>query len=85
MKAKRTSACSGRPAMQGIALILSIAALAGCAAQPTECLTVRTVGLSVASTDPRIPATTITPTTTTVCVTPASIERSAAAQKEAAP
>lgn len=59
-------------------------AIAGCAAQP-ECLTVRTVGLSVASTDPRIPSATVTPTTTTVCVTPASIERTAAAVGAPAP
>ena len=63
--------------MTKLHLAAAIAAvLAGCASQP-ECLTVRTVGLSVTSTDPRIAAATVTPTTTTVCVTPASIERGA--------
>lgn len=62
-----------------IRIMLMVALLTGCAAPQIECLTVRTVGISVVSTDPRIPAATVTPTTTTVCITPASVERGAKA------
>lgn len=48
--------------------------LAGCAEVPTKCVTAHSLGVSIKSTDPRIPAVEVAPTATTVCVTPAYVQ-----------
>ncbi len=48
--------------------------LAGCAEMPQKCVTAHSLGVSIKSTDPRVPAVEVAPTETTVCVTPAYID-----------
>ena len=60
-------------------LLTVLAALAGCAAQPTQCITGHSPGVCVTSTDPRIADLCIKPTVTTICLTPAYVEAAASA------
>ena len=65
--------------------LLPLLLLAGCAAQPTQCVTGHSPGVTITSTDPRIAAITIVHTITTVCLTPAYVDVAATPASGAAP